>query len=68
MTDEAPIQTETTPTLKLAYMMQQGEGNAYIAWRMQLDGDKIVTKEMIGQPDLKPVVFGRIMKLLFVMR
>jgi hypothetical protein len=49
-------------------MMQQGERNCYEAYRLELDGDKIVSRTMVGNPDLKAVVFGRLLKLLFVMR
>jgi hypothetical protein len=49
-------------------MMVQGERNCYEAYRLELDGDVIVKREMIGNPDLKAVVFGRLLKLLFVMR
>lgn len=68
MEETTPIQTESKRTRKIAYMMQQGERNCYEAYRLVLDGDQIISKEMIGNPDLKPVVFGRLLKLLFVMR
>lgn len=68
MDSTAPIQTEGKRSIKIAYMMQQGERNCYEAYRLELDGDTIVSKEMIGNPDLKAVVFGRLLKLLFVMR
>lgn len=68
MEEPTPIQTETKPTYKVAYMMQQGVRNCYEAYRLELDGDTIVTRTMIGNPDLKAVVFGRLLKLLFVMR
>lgn len=66
--DNSPIQMEGKRSIKIAYMMQQGERNCYEAYRLELDGDTIVSKEMIGNPDLKAVVFGRLLKLLFVMR
>lgn len=68
MEETTPIQTESGRLPKIAYMMQQGERNCYEAYRLELDGDTIVKKEMIGNPDLKAIVFGRLMKLLFVMR
>lgn len=66
--DQTPIQTEGKRPYKIAYMMQQGERSCYEAYRLELDGDRIVSKKMIGNPDLKAVVFGRLLKLLFVMR
>ncbi len=77
MADETPIQTEqVVPTeakkseRHVAYMMQQGENYLqYKAYRLILDeNDQVVEKTMIGNPDLKAVVFGRLLKLLFVMR
>lgn len=68
MEEITPIQTEGKRSHKIAYMMVQGARNCYEAYRLELDGDKIVSKKMIGNPDLKPVVFGRLLKLLFVMR
>ena len=73
MENETPIQTETVvPTKKthVAYMMQQGSNHLqYKAYRLVVDdNDIIVEKTMIGNPDLKAVVFGRLLKLLFVMR
>ena len=77
MENETPIQTEQvvpTETKKaerhVAYMMQQGSNYLqYKAYRLVLDeNDVIVEKTMIGNPDLKAVVFGRLLKLLFVMR
>lgn len=68
MENETPIQTESKPTPKVAYMMQHGARNTYEAYRLVVDGDVIVKKEMIGVPDLKAIVFGRLLKLLFVMR
>lgn len=65
---DSPIQTDNTRHHKIAYMMVQGDRNCYEAYRLELEDDKIVKKEMIGNPDLKAVVFGRILKLLFVMR
>lgn len=66
--DQTPIQTEGKRSRKIAYMMQQGDRNCYEAYRLELDGDTIVSKKMIGNPDLKAIVFGRLLKLLFVMR
>lgn len=68
MEETTPIQTESKRPLKIAYMMVQGDRNCYEAYRLELDGDKIVSRKMIGNPDLKAVVFGRLLKLLFVMR
>ena len=68
MDEVTPIQTEPTHPHKIAYMMVQGQRNCYEAYRLELENDVIVKKEMIGNPDLKAVVFGRILKLLFVMR
>jgi len=76
MENETPIQTETVvPTVEpqvrhVAYMMQQGDNSLqYRAYRLVVDeNDKIVEKTMIGNPDLKAIVFGRLLKLLFVMR
>lgn len=68
MDEMLPIQTEGKRSHKIAYMMVQGERNCYEAYRMEIEGDQIVKKEMIGNPDLKAVVFGRLLKLLFVMR
>jgi len=73
MENETPIQTETVvPTVErhVAYMMMQGSNHLqYKAYRLVIDeNDKIVEKTMIGNPDLKAVVFGRLLKLLFVMR
>lgn len=68
MEETTPIQTESKRSHKIAYMMVQGERNCYEAYRLELEGDTIVSKEMIGNPDLKAVVFGRLLKLLFVMR
>jgi hypothetical protein len=68
MDETTPIQTEGKRTHKVAYMMTQGQRNCYEAYRLELDGNTIVKREMIGNPDLKAVVFGRLLKLLFVMR
>lgn len=73
MENETPIQTEPeVPTVEkhVAYMMMQGENHLqYKAYRLVIDeNDKVVEKTMIGNPDLKAVVFGRLLKLLFVMR
>lgn len=73
MENETPIQTEpVVPTAEkhVAYMMMQGANHLqYKAYRLVIDeNDKIVEKTMIGNPDLKAVVFGRLLKLLFVMR
>ncbi len=76
MENETPIQTEpVVPTevqaeKHVAYMMMQGANHLqYKAYRLVIDeNDKIVEKTMIGNPDLKAVVFGRLLKLLFVMR
>jgi hypothetical protein len=73
MENETPIQTESVvPTVErhVAYMMMQGSNHLqYKAYRLVIDeNDKIVEKTMIGNPDLKAVVFGRLLKLLFVMR
>jgi hypothetical protein len=68
MENTTPIQTESKRPTKIAYMMVQGERNCYEAYRLELDGDTIVSRKMIGNPDLKAVVFGRLLKLLFVMR
>lgn len=77
MADETPIQTETevptevkTEKLHVAYMFQQGGNHLqYVAYRLVLnDQDVVVEKTMIGNPDLKAVVFGRLLKLIFLMR
>lgn len=76
MENETPIQTEpSVPTevkaeRHVAYMMQQGSNYLqYKAYRLVLDeNDVIVEKTMIGNPDLKAVVFGRLLKLIFAMR
>ncbi len=73
MENETPMQTESVvPTTEkhVAYMMMQGANHLqYKAYRLVVDeNDKIVEKTMIGNPDLKAVVFGRLLKLLFVMR
>lgn len=54
----------------VAYMMMKGDNSLqYKAYRLVIDEkDNIIKKEMIGNPDLKAVVFGRLLKLLFVMR
>ena len=84
MENETPIQTESVNPIgfrkevtkekqegrHVAYMMMQGENHLqYKAYRLVIDDeDRIVEKTMIGNPDLKAVVFGRLLKLLFVMR
>lgn len=84
MANETPMQTESVePTAykkgpmqekkserHVAYMMQQG-ANAlqYKAYRLVIDeNDVVIEKTMIGNPDLKAVVFGRLLKLIFAMR
>lgn len=80
MENEMPIQTaDASPTeikevvkevRHVAYMMQQGDNHLqYKAYRLVInEKDEVVEKSMIGNPDLKAVVFGRLLKLLFVMR
>ena len=79
MDNQTPIQTATevptdVPVVKserhVAYMMQQGANPLqYIAYRLIIDeNDKVSEKVMIGNPDLKAVVFGRLLKLIFAMR
>lgn len=75
MENATPIQTEPEVPTKsverhVAYMMQQGDNYLqYKAYKLVVDeNDKIVEKTMIGTPDLKAVVFGRLLKLIFLMR
>lgn len=67
--EQTPTQAENGAKQKIAYMLQQGDNHMqYRAYRLVIEGDKIVGKEMIGTPDLKAIVFGRLLKLIFAMR